>query len=103
MIADTINQTFLTYQRIRASLNITEQIAESSDPTIKALYKSIPFWEKSATDFDSQMVSTTTEFKDIMVLALFAAFERELRISVQNVLSANLHPQNSMISRLVEK
>jgi hypothetical protein len=102
MTADTVNQTFLTYQLIRASLNITEQIAESSDPTIKALYKNIPFWEKSATDFDSQMVSTTTEFKDIMVLALFAAFERELRISVQNVLSENLNQQNSMVSRLAE-
>jgi hypothetical protein len=73
MTVDTVNQTFLTYLLIRASLNVTEQIAESSDPTIKSLYKSIPFWEKSATDFDSQMVSTTTEFKVIFRYTLYSS------------------------------
>jgi hypothetical protein len=48
------------------------------------------------------MVSTITEFNDVMVLALFAAFERELKMSVQNVLNTNLNPQNSMVFRLAE-
>jgi hypothetical protein len=42
------------------------------------------------------------EFNDVMVLALFAAFERELRISIQNILSVNLHTQNQTVLRLAE-
>jgi hypothetical protein len=48
------------------------------------------------------MISTVAEFDDVMVLALFAAFERELRISIQNVLSVNLHMQNQTVLRLAE-
>jgi hypothetical protein len=75
MTVDTVDQTFLTYKRIYASLRLTKQIAESSDPTLQKLYKNIPFWGKSAAEFKPQMISTTAEFNDVMVLSLFAAFE----------------------------
>jgi hypothetical protein len=37
-----------------------------------------------------------------MVLALFAAFERGLRLSIQNMLSVNLHAQNQTVLRFAE-
>jgi hypothetical protein len=102
MKTDTVDQTFFTYVLIYASLQATQYIAESSDPVIQKFYNNIPFWGKNGAAFESQMISTVAEFDDVMVLALFAAFERELRISVQNVLSANLRTQNQTVLRLAE-
>jgi hypothetical protein len=102
MKADTVDQTFFTYKLIYASLQVTQNISKSSDLVIQKLYKNIPFWGKNGADFDSQMISAVAEFDDVIVLALFAAFERELRISIQNVLSANLQIQNQTVLRLAE-
>ncbi|MDR3170352.1 MAG: hypothetical protein LBU17_01850 [Treponema sp.] len=102
MKADTVNQTFLNYKVIYASLQVTKKIEESSDAVIRALHKKTPFGGKSLVEFEAQIDSAITEFNDVMVLALFAAFERELKISVQNVLNTNLNPQNSMVFRLAE-
>jgi hypothetical protein len=102
MKADTVDQTFLTYKLIYASLRLTKQIAESSDYTLQTLYKNLPLWGKKGAEFEPQMVSTITKFNDVMVLALFAAFERELRISIQNVLGANLQIQNQTVLCLAE-
>jgi hypothetical protein len=102
MKADSVDQTFLTYKLIYASLRLTKQIAESPDSTLQTLYRNLPLWGKKGAAFEPQMVSTITEFNDVMVLALFAAFERELRISIQNVLSANLRTQNQTVLRLAE-
>jgi hypothetical protein len=102
MKVDTVDQTFSTYKLIYASLRAIQDIAESSEPVIQKFYKNIPFWGKNSADFDSQMIFTVTEFDDVMVLALFAAFERELRTSIQDVISANLHTQNQTVLRLAE-
>ncbi|MDR1400021.1 MAG: hypothetical protein LBJ41_08885 [Treponema sp.] len=102
MTVDTVNQTFFTYELIQASLYVTKQIVESTDPAVRVVHKNTPFEGKSAAEFEPQMISTVAEFDDVMVLALFAAFERELKISVQNALSVNLNPQNSMVSRIAE-
>jgi hypothetical protein len=75
---------------------------ESSEQTIRTFHKGTVFWGKQADEFEPQMLSMVAEFDDIMVLALFAAFERELRISIQNILNATLRTQDLTVLRLVE-
>jgi hypothetical protein len=102
MKADTLHEVYATYKAIDDSLHVTKRIVESSNQSIRALHKGTLFWGKRATEFEPQMVSIVAEFNDIMVLALFAAFERGLRISVQNMLNVNLHTQNQTVLRFAE-
>jgi hypothetical protein len=83
-------------------LRVTKRIVESSDQRIRALHKGTLFWGKQIAEFEPQRVVILAEFNDTMVLSLFAAFERELRISIQNILGANLHTQNQTVLYLAE-
>jgi hypothetical protein len=102
MKADKLDEVYAAYKALDDSLRVTKRIVESSDQRIRALHKGTLFWGKRTAEFEPEMVSIVTEFSDIMVLALFAAFERGLRMSIQNMLNVNLYAQNQTVLRFAE-
>jgi hypothetical protein len=82
MTADSINAVLATYHVINESLNIVEAL--SPKPIDPVVARKTFVEGKSAVEIEDIIEYERTEFNDVMVVSLFAAFERELRSAFQN-------------------
>jgi uncharacterized protein YutE (UPF0331/DUF86 family) len=98
MTVDTLNQVFSTYEIIKDSIKVTRR---SIDKSVAILHSNTIFFGEQNDKIMKKISFVETELDDIMILALFASFERELRVSIQNVIDMNVRKNNPVIIKII--
>jgi hypothetical protein len=83
MTANSINAVLKTYTVIDDSLKMIKRLAPQ--PIAPAITQETFVIGKSAAEIKDTIEYERLEFNDVMVVSLFAAFERELRSAFENV------------------
>ena len=99
MTLDTLNQVFSTYEILKDSMIVTRR---SISKSAYALHNKTIFFGEQKDKIINKISSVETELDDIMILSLFASFERELRISIQNIIDLNVKKHNPIINKFIE-
>jgi hypothetical protein len=92
MTADSINTVLSTYDVIDESLDIVKRLALT--PIDPAIARKTFVEGKSEAEIKTTIKREWNEFNDVMVVSLFAAFERELRGAFQNAVNTDWHAHN---------
>ena len=99
MRIDTLSQVFSTYEVLKDSMLVTER---TIDKPIKNLHNKTIFFGEQEDDIRNKMSFVSTELDDIMILSLFASFERELRVFMQDILNLDATRTNPLIIKSIE-
>ena len=99
MNVNSINQVFSTYETLKDSIKVTRR---SIDKSIDVLHNKTLFFAEQKDKTMNQISLVETELDDIMILSLFASFERELRVSVQNIIDLSVNKSNPIIIKFIE-
>jgi hypothetical protein len=99
MTTYTLNQVFSTYEILKDSIKVTRRSISKS--TYALHNKTIFFGEQNDKIID-KISFAETELDDIMILSLFASFERELRVSIQNIIDLNIKKNNPIIIKFID-
>jgi len=67
---------------------------------LQRLHNRTVFFGKKKDQMLKKMTDVEIELDDIMILSLFASFERELRVSIQAIIDINTNKINSTLVRL---
>lgn len=100
MTSDSLKQVFSTYNYLKDSVKVTKL---SIDKSINQLHRNTIFYDKQTKDPNEiieKIKLVALELDDIMILSLFASFERELRTSIQNILSRAINENDQIIVKL---
>lgn len=92
-----IKDVFSVYEALKDSIKITKR---SINKDLYKLHNRTIFLGEQKEKTLEQMENITKELDDIMILSLFASFERELRISIQKILEMNTNKINSTVAKL---
>jgi hypothetical protein len=99
MKADTLQQVFSTYEFLKDSMKVARKSIKRS---LGALHDNTVFFGQNGDEMIAAISSVEVELDDIMVLSLFATFERELRLSMQNIIDSSVKKTNSFMLRIVD-
>jgi hypothetical protein len=99
MKADALQQVFSTYNLLKDSIKVTKR---SINRELDVLHSNTVFFGQREDEMISTISSVEIELDDIMILSLFASFERELRLSIQTIIDSNVQKTNPFIIRIVE-
>lgn len=97
MNSQNIDNVFSVYSLLRDSIRITKR---SINRDLAVLNSRTCFLGETKDEALEKISDAETELDDIMVLSLFASFERELRISIQTALDSNMNKINETIAKL---
>jgi hypothetical protein len=98
MTTDTLVQVFSTYEVLKDSIRVTRR---SIDKSVGILHNNTIFFGEQNDKAIKRISLVETELDDIMVLSLFASFERELRASIQNMIDSNIKKTNPVIVNFI--
>jgi hypothetical protein len=99
MRIDTLNQVFSTYEVLKDSMLVT---GRTIDKSIQNLHNKTIFFGEQEDDIRNKMSFVSAELDDIMILSLFASFERELRVFMQDILNLDATRTNPLIIKSIE-
>jgi hypothetical protein len=99
MKVDALRQVFSTYKFLRDSMKVTKR---SINKGYGVLYANTIFRGQRDDEMIGAISSVESELDDIMILSLFASFERELRLSIQGIIDSNVQKGNPFLIRIVE-
>jgi hypothetical protein len=98
MTIDTLNQVFSTYEVLKDSIKVTRR---SINRYAGALHDNTIFVGEMNERMIEKISFVEAELDDIMILSLFASFERELRLSIQNIIDSNIKKTNPIIDKFI--
>lgn len=75
-------------------------VRRSIKKEVYTLHNQTIFLGEQKDEMFDRLSGTEEELDDIMVLSLFASFERELRVFIQDIIDANTHKSTSTIERI---
>ena len=99
MTIDTLNQVFSTYEVLKDSIKVTRR---SINKSIGNLHTNTVFFAEQNDIIIKKISSVEEELDDIMILSLFASFERELRVSIQFTIDLSVQRVNPVINKFIE-
>ena len=80
---NAIRQVFSAYEMLKDSVKVTRR---SILRDVSNLHTSTTFLGARKDEIVRELARTEVELEDIMILSIFASFERELRVSIQNAI-----------------
>ncbi len=92
-----VNDVFSVYEFLKDSIKVTKR---SIVKDMFDLHNRTLFWGEQKELVMKQFVGVESELEDIMILSLFASFERELRVSIQTAIDGNVRKLNPTLERL---
>lgn len=99
MTIDSLTQVFSIYETLKDSIKVTRRSINKSGDDI--LHRNTLFWGEQKDEMLNKISSVEIELDDIMILSLFASFERELRTSVQHIICSNSSQNSPIIIRFI--
>jgi len=99
MTTDTLDQVFSTYKILKDSMKVTRR---SIIKSTYALHNKTFFLGKQKEEVNKRISDVEEELDDIMILSLFASFERELRVSIQSIIDLNINKNNPIIIKFID-
>jgi hypothetical protein len=99
MTVDTLNQVFSTYEILKDSMKVARR---SINKSVGILHSNTIFFGAQNDKIIHKISFVEAELDDIMILSLFASFERELRVSIQNVIDTNVKKTNPVIIKIID-
>lgn len=93
-----VNDVFSVYEVLKDSIKVTRR---SINKNLYDLHNRTLFFGEQKEEVLQRMTSVEAELDDIMIVSLFASFERELRISIQTIIDNNTNKINQTLTRLV--
>lgn len=101
MNENIINDVFSVYEILKDSIKVTRRSINSNSSNSNSLkiYNQTLFLGEKRELILEKIDNVETELDDIMILSLFASFERELRISIQIIIDNNTNKINSLLIR----
>lgn len=98
MTRNTLNQVFSTYEVLKDSIKVTRR---SINKYVGILHTNTIFVGEKNEKMIEKISFVEAELDDIMILSLFASFERELRVSIQNIIDSNIRRTNPVIAKFI--
>jgi hypothetical protein len=98
MTIDTLDQVFSTYEVLKDSIKVTRR---SINKSVGILHNNTIFFGEQNDKIITKISFVEDELDDIMILSLFASFERELRVSIQNIIDSNIKKTNPIIIKFI--
>lgn len=98
MNEDVIKGVFSVYEVLKDSIKVARR---SINKEIYGLHNSTIFWGEQKDAMLDRLSGTEEELDDIMVLSLFASFERELRIFIQGIIDAYTSKPTMTIEKIM--
>ncbi|MFZ4617854.1 MAG: hypothetical protein ACOYM2_16855 [Rectinemataceae bacterium] len=92
-----VDEVFSTYEYIKDSMKVAKRTINRD---LSILQRRTLFIGEDKGKVLTRLAEVESELDDIMVLSLFAAFERELRLFIQDILDGNLSKKNSTVAFL---
>jgi hypothetical protein len=97
MNENIIKEVFSVYEVLKDSVKVARR---SINKEIFTLHNRTIFWAEQKEPMLGKLTDTEEELDDIMVLSLFASFERELRIFNQKIIEGNINKRTKTIERI---
>lgn len=97
MNKQVVVDVFSVYETIKDSMKVTRR---SINKNLFTLHYQTDFFAEGKEDARDKILKAENELDDIMVLSIFASFERELRASIQDVVWANMSVINKTVERI---
>ncbi len=97
MNKQSVVDVFSVYETIKDSMRVTRR---SINKELFYLHYQTDFFANGKHETIDKLADAENELDDIMVLSIFASFERELRTSIQVVVETNLNTINSTLERI---
>ena len=97
MNENVLKEVFSVYEILKDSMKITRR---SIAQDFFKLHGSTVFFSKQKDKMLKKLSDSEKELENLMVLSLFASFERELRVSIQNIIDNNVNKTNSTVNKL---
>ncbi len=92
-----VSDVFSVYEALKDSIKVTRR---SINKDFFELHNRTIFLGEKKDLILEKMIDVENELEDIMILSLFATFERELRSSIQDILESNTNKINPTVERL---
>ena len=93
-----VNDVFSVYEIIKDSIKVTRRTINNE---LYRLHNRTLFLGEQREKMLTKMDDVEKELDDIMILSLFASFERELRISIQALIDNNTNKVNKTFENIV--
>ncbi len=97
MNENIIKEVFSVYEVLKDSVKVARR---SINKKIFTLHNQTIFWAERNDLMLGKLTDTEEELDDIMVLSLFASFERELRVFIQKIIEGNISKKTRTIERI---
>ena len=93
-----VRNVFSVYEVIKDSIKVTRR---SINKDQFHLHNRTVFWGEQKDQMLKRMSIVESELDDLMILSLFSSFERELRVSIQEIIRNNTNPISATLIRLI--
>ena len=97
MKEDVLREVFSVYEILKDSMKVTRR---SIAKDVFNLHSRTIFLYEQKGKMLEKLSESEEELEHIMILSLFASFERELRVSIQNIIDNNVNKCNSTVDKL---
>ncbi len=97
MKEDVLREVFSVYEILKDSMKVTRR---SIAKDVFNLHSRTIFLYEQKDKMLEKLSESEEELEHIMILSLFASFERELRVSIQNIIDNNVNKCNSTVDKL---
>jgi len=95
-----VNSVFSVYEILKDSIKVTRR---SINKDLNELHNQTVFFGEQRDNMLKKMSAVEIDLDDIMVLSLFASFERELRFSIKEIIDKNTIKINPTLIKLTTK
>ncbi len=92
-----VKDVFSVYEVLKDSIKVARR---SINKELYKLHGSTVFLGEQKNEMLNRLSVTEEELEDIMVLSLFASFERELRLFIQEIVDGNMSKPTETIERI---
>ncbi len=93
-----INEVFSVYEVMKDSIKVTKRTINKD---LYMLHNRTVFLGERKVSILQKITKVELELDDIMILSMFASFERELRSSIQAIIDSNTNKINETLIKLV--
>ncbi|MBF0200768.1 MAG: hypothetical protein HQK66_05550 [Desulfamplus sp.] len=98
MNENIIKEVFSVYEVLKDSVKVARR---SINKEMFTLHNRTIFWAEQKELILGKLTDTEEELDDIMVLSLFASFERELRVFIQNIINGSINTRTKTLERII--
>ena len=99
MNEDVVRDVFSVYEVLKDALKVTRR---SIDREIYTLHNRTIFLGEKKDDVADRLSAVESDLDDIMILSLFASFERELRVFIQDIVSRSTNKNTRTVERITD-